>query len=148
MNTNLLLNRVEKFIGTDHYISCLIITHQQIKHLNNTIHKQYTGVENDLILKNFDWIIKSGYNVVARIPIIPEVNTDSDYMHSLSIYLDERKCNNFSEVHLLPYHHIGCAKYEKFNVKGNGNFEEPSGELIEAYADLFKESGFKTKIGG
>jgi pyruvate formate lyase activating enzyme len=119
-----------------------------IKHLNNTIHRRYTGVDNDIILKNFDWLINSGYDVVARIPVIPKVNADPDYINSLMNYLEERKCESFNEVHLLPYHHIGCAKYEKFKVNGNNTFEEPSSDLMEKYADRFEMKGFKIKIGG
>jgi len=119
-----------------------------IKHLDNTIHKRFTGVDNDIILKNFDWIIHSGYTIVARILVVPKINVDPEYIGRLVDYLEDRKCNNFNEVHLLPYHHIGCTKYEKFNINSNNSFKEPSSDMIEKYADLFRKSGFKTKIGG
>jgi pyruvate formate lyase activating enzyme len=119
-----------------------------IKHLDNTIHKKFTGVYNDVILENFDWIVNSGHDVIARIPIITGINADPGYISSLINYLNERKCNNFDEVHLLPYHHIGCAKYSKFNIKSNDGFKEPSRDILEGFADQCREKGFKTKIGG
>jgi len=119
-----------------------------IKHLDNTIHKRYTGVDNEIILKNFDWIIESGNSVIARIPVIPKINANKDYIVRLMNYLEERRRDNFNEVHWLPYHHIGCAKYEKFKITGDNSFEEPNGDIMEAYADLSRERGFITKIGG
>jgi pyruvate formate lyase activating enzyme len=119
-----------------------------IKHMENEIHKRYTGVDIDVILKNFDWLIDSGYETIARIPIIPNINADLKNIERLIDYLENRKCDNFNEVHLLPYHHIGCAKYKKFNINGSHGFEEPTDEMMQEYAHLFMESGFKIKIGG
>ena len=119
-----------------------------IKHLDNKIHNHYMGVDNNIILKNFNWLIDSGYETIARIPVIPNINEDLSYIKRLNEYLIDRKCNNFSEVHLLPYHHIGCAKYEKFNINSTHGFEEPTDEMMKEYMELFVKSGFKTKIGG
>lgn len=119
-----------------------------IKHLDNARHKQFTGVKNDSILRNFKWLINAGYNVTARIPVIPEINAEKNYLDRLGKYLSNLLCDNFNEVHLLPYHKIGCSKYDKFNVGINQSFEEPPGELLEEYSFVFKKSGFKTKIGG
>ena len=119
-----------------------------IKHLDNTKHKQYTGVKNDVILRNFNWLIKAGFNVTARIPIIPGINDEKKDIDRLRQYLSSRLCDNFNEVHLLPYHKIGCAKYGKFNIGMSQNFEEPSLGLVEEYSDTLKNAGFKTKIGG
>jgi len=119
-----------------------------IKYLDNAMHKQYTGVENDIILKNLNWLIDSGYNVIARIPIIPDINTEKSYMNRLREYLSTRLCDNFNEVHLLPYHKIGCAKYGKFNIGMNHVYKEPPKGLVEEYSDIFKNAGFKIKIGG
>ena len=119
-----------------------------IKHLDKDIHKNYTGVSNTLILENFDWIINSGYNLIARIPVIPDISDDLKYIKGLKDYLDKRKSINFNEIHVLPYHHIGCGKYDTFNIESHHSFNEPSNELVEEIAVIFRKSGFKTKIGG
>jgi len=119
-----------------------------IKHLDKDIHKYYTGVTNTLILENFDWIVNSGYNVIARIPIIPDINDDPEYIKELQDFMNERKRANFNEVHILPYHRIGCGKYDTFNIESHHSFNEPSSEMVEEIADIFRESGFITKIGG
>jgi pyruvate formate lyase activating enzyme len=119
-----------------------------IKHLDNTRHKQFAGVKNDIVLRNFKCLINAGYNVTARVPVIPEINAEKKYMDQLDKYLSNLICDNFNEVHLLPYHKIGCSKYDKFNIGINQSFMEPPVELLEEYSTIFKKSGFKTKIGG
>jgi len=119
-----------------------------IKHLDNAKHKKYAGVKNDIILRNFNWLIDSGYNVTARIPVIPEINAERNYINELKEYLSNRISDNFNEVHLLPYHKIGCAKYGKFNIGVENSYNEPPAEMVEEYSDIFKRAGFKTKIGG
>ena len=119
-----------------------------IKHLDNGKHVRYTGVENEVILRNFNWLVDSGYQVIARVPVIPGINGQKKYIQNLNSYLSARMSNNFNEVHLLPYHKIGCAKYEKFDLGRNANFEEPQTELLKSYAQLFNRNGFRTKVGG
>ncbi len=119
-----------------------------IKHLDNARHKRFAGVSNDIILRNFKWLVSTGYNVTARIPVIPGINTEKKYINRLDKYLSDLLCDNFKEIHLLPYHEIGCSKYDKFNIGLIQSFEEPQAELLEEYSLVFKKSGFKTKIGG
>ena len=46
-----------------------------IKHTNSEKHKEFTGVPNDLILKNAMKIAESGMtNLVIRVPVIPGFN--------------------------------------------------------------------------
>jgi pyruvate formate lyase activating enzyme len=119
-----------------------------IKHLDNDIHKHYTGVGNELILKNFDWLINAGYNIIARIPILPEINADRNYIYQLAEHLERRLCPNFNEVHILPYHRIGCSKYDRFKIKVNSHFKEPAKKLVKDVERIFSNKGFNTKIGG
>ena len=40
-----------------------------IKHIDNELHKQYTGVGNELIISNLDMLIEKGKDVILRIPV-------------------------------------------------------------------------------
>jgi pyruvate formate lyase activating enzyme len=119
-----------------------------IKHVNNKIHIRSTGKENTIILANFNWLINNGCNVIGRIPVIPGVSGDKKYIKELATYLGERMNPNFNEVHLLPYHRIGYAKHAKFGINGVRQFKEPSDKMMAGYAEIFREHGFKIKIGG
>lgn len=50
-----------------------------LKHLDNTKHVNYTGVSNELILKNLAYLIKQKKQVIIRIPVIPGVNNQDKY---------------------------------------------------------------------
>ena len=48
-----------------------------IKHMDSSIHRKYTGKDNGLILENAVEISRKGIPLVIRVPVIPGVN-DSD----------------------------------------------------------------------
>jgi len=55
-----------------------------IKHLNNTIHKKVTGVNNDKILKNLSIICNSNIKFFIRIPLIPGINDNKNHMEEIA----------------------------------------------------------------
>lgn len=57
-----------------------------IKDLNTEIYQTYTGKDNALTLKNLEWLLqrREARNVVARVPHIPNFNTDADVQQSIA----------------------------------------------------------------
>ncbi len=51
-----------------------------IKHLDDSKHIEYTGVSNIGILDNLRMILKSGKEVMIRIPVIPGKNDDTAHL--------------------------------------------------------------------
>lgn len=120
-----------------------------IKTMNNDVHKKYMGMGNEQILHNLERISEAGARIYIRIPVIKEVNgTDTD-MLAIIAYLKEKNIQ-VVKVNLLPYHNTGSGKYEKLGYTYEGmDLHAPSGEEMEHFAALFKESGFHNiKIGG
>ena len=98
-----------------------------IKHLDDIKHFKYTGVSNDLILKNLQFILERGKDVWIRIPVIPAINDDSVHLEKLRSFLFKVRCKNLKKINLLPYHKIGSSKYKKFRVPYRMNdIEQPS----------------------
>ena len=81
-----------------------------IKHMDEGRHKVLTGVSNRLIFSNLEWLIRTGKDILIRVPVIPGINDDIDHFHSLGRYLQQQK---LTRVHLLPYHAIGADKYAR-----------------------------------
>ncbi|MFX1338288.1 MAG: glycyl-radical enzyme activating protein [Promethearchaeota archaeon] len=99
-----------------------------IKHLDPNEHKKYTDVSNEKILNNFAKIhSKVGNNrIIARIPIIPGVNTDLKTIEEIANFL--KKINYSGPVHLMPYNKMAKTKYEKV---GKGHLYKDMGDLTE-----------------
>ncbi len=87
-----------------------------LKLINQKKHKEYTGVENNFILKNFEYSARTKPTTV-RIPLIPGVNMDEE---SCEDFLSIIKNNPVTEVNLLPYHTLG---YKKNEYLGRGGWK-------------------------
>lgn len=71
-------------------------------------HRRYTGSGNEQILKNLDWLCRSGARVILRCPIIPGINDEiSDYQAIADLSNQYRA---IEEVHLMTYHDMAKGK--------------------------------------
>lgn len=80
-----------------------------IKHLNSQVHLKFTGVKNELILRNLENVLKKNVKIWIRVPVIPDFNDSSEYMEELAIFLKDKSVD---KVSLLPYHEWGKHKYK------------------------------------
>ncbi len=71
-------------------------------------HKKYTGVSNDIILKNLDIAYNSGTPIILRCPIIQGINDTDEHFQGISAL--DKKYPNLAEIELLPYHTMGNNK--------------------------------------
>lgn len=120
-----------------------------LKHLDPHKHLLYTGVSNELILKNLDMILESGKDIFIRFPVLPGINDDTEHLEMLRSYLVKPGAGNLLRLNLLPYHRIGASKYKKFNIPFRMNgVTPPSPERMKELKEYFEETGIKVKIGG
>lgn len=75
-----------------------------LKLFDNKLHKEYTGVSNDVILNNFRRLDYFGIPYIVRTPVIPNI-TDID---SITAFVNTLK--NAKGYELLPYHPLGVTK--------------------------------------
>lgn len=80
-----------------------------IKHYDSKLHKNGTGVESNLILKNLTWAYENNINILPRIPVIPGFNNALSDAKGIASLL---KDIGFKKVQLLPFHQFGEHKYE------------------------------------
>jgi pyruvate formate lyase activating enzyme len=94
------------------YESCLQLNRLifDIKSLNSQKHKEHTGVDNALILKNFSRICVEFRNlpIKVRTPVIPGFNDNEDEIRAIRRFVPRR--SNI-EYELLAYHRMGQPKY-------------------------------------
>ena len=84
-----------------------------LKHDNAEILKKVTAGDLNLILDNLTCAVKSGREVITRIPVIPGFNCDQKTLTGL---LKLAQQNGVSEAHLLPFHLLGKNKYEQLGI--------------------------------
>lgn len=102
-----------------------------LKIWNDDIHKEYTGVSNKGIKEHFIKLNELNIPIIARTPVIPEVNQE---IEKISEFLS--KLENVVKYELLPYHPLGLSKSKALG-RESVNFTVPSREYmkeIEKYA--------------
>lgn len=85
-----------------------------IKHTNSKIHKELTGVDNELILSNLNQLINSKKEFVVRMPLIYGYNDDEDNLNQLVKILSN--IPNLKELHFLPYNPYTEVKYNMMDI--------------------------------
>lgn len=80
-----------------------------VKCIDSAKHKEYTGVDNALILENVRALLESGKMVWIRVSVIPGINDMVKEMQGIKQFLNT--CKEPEKVELLPYHRLGEHKY-------------------------------------
>lgn len=109
-------------------LPCTDLVLLDLKIMDPALHKAYTGVSNERILKNAKRMLESGTRLHIRVPVIAGVNDNEENMRKLNAFLAGYK--NVEEVRLLPYHAMGLAKAASMGVDME-TFERPSEERME-----------------
>jgi len=81
-----------------------------VKCIDSKLHIKGTGQDNALILENLGKLLKTGKNVVIRVPVIPNFN-DKEELDSIKEYCVQRAL----KVEYLPYHEYGLDKEQALN---------------------------------
>lgn len=84
------------------------------KHMDPEKHRELTGVDNGVILKNLDHALASGRDVRIRIPLMPGINDTEENITALADFLHPRGKH---EVDVLPCHTFGHSKYAALNLQ-------------------------------
>jgi glycyl-radical enzyme activating protein len=78
-------------------------------------HKELTGVSNDLILSNLDFLLQRGARIRLRCPLIPGLNDSLRHLECIAALYHRYPC--LDGIDLMVYHNIGNAKYERYGLE-------------------------------
>jgi len=128
-------------------VSSVDLVLYDIKTLNRTLHKRYTGVDNQLILENAIRIADMGKDMTVRMILIPGVNDSDDEIIGRLKFI--KKLGNHVKVDLLKYHKLGAGKYASLGMieMMDGTPVCPD-ELADRTADLARNMGLAVTIDG
>ncbi|MCT4601880.1 MAG: glycyl-radical enzyme activating protein [Marinifilum sp.] len=118
------------------------------KAFESEVHKKYTGVNNELILKNIQLLAENNADFIIRIPFIKQVNTDEETIEKMADFLASIPWRR-KEVNLLPYHDVGKHKHTKLGSEYLvENMEMPSEDELARAQEIFAEYGISASVGG
>jgi pyruvate formate lyase activating enzyme len=93
------------------------------------IHQELTGVSNELILSNLDFLARHGASIRLRCPLIPGINDTPKHLEGIA-RLNQRY-PGLEGIDLMAYHNIGNAKYERYGLKNPLPDLKTTGEAIK-----------------
>ncbi len=110
-----------------------------VKMMNSEDHKKWTGVGNELLLKNLKEI-SGKVNIMVRTPMIPNVNDTKEEIQKILDYL---KICNIKKYSILPFHQYGSNKYEALQIPYQmHDVKMHSEEYINEIKVFVKKQGF------
>ncbi|MBC2722105.1 choline TMA-lyase-activating enzyme [Desulfosporosinus sp.] len=88
-----------------------------IKQIDSERHYELTGVRNERILDNLTELIRRGFTVKVRMPLIKGLNDSKETIGKTLEFLQSFKdYKNFQGIDLLPYHKLGINKYKQLDM--------------------------------
>lgn len=88
-----------------------------LKSADDEQHKRYTGVSNNIILRNLERLLQEDRQIIIRIPVIPGFNDSPEQAEKLLMLINSLTWHRpaFKFIELLPYHRFGTGKYALLN---------------------------------
>jgi pyruvate formate lyase activating enzyme len=119
------------------------------KHMNPELHKKYTGVSNELILQNAEKIHRdTSIPMRARVTVIPGFNDSPENIEATARFIAD-KLSNSIPVHILPYHRLGEAKWERLDRKNEtAAFDTPGEQRLVECRRIFESFSLTAIMGG
>jgi len=112
-----------------------------LKLMDGQTHKYHTGVPNEIILKNFEQLVKSGVEFVARTPLIPGV---TDTVENLTAIAQLLQSHGIDYIELLPYNPLAGSKYALAGKPFKPTYDPRV--KFQTHEEVFDPCGIKVKV--
>jgi pyruvate formate lyase activating enzyme len=113
-----------------------------LKLMDETRHRQWTGVPNTTILSNLRRLAELKQPIIIRIPVIPGVNDDDENLEQTASFLASLPI--VPPVELLPYHNIAEGKYAGLGMAyALPDIHAPTQERMDMIASILHEHGLE-----
>jgi len=124
---------IEEILG---YVDLVLF---DIKHMDSEKHKEYTGVDNKLILRNAEKLAQERKPLIIRVPLIPGYNDSEENIMALARFMRERE---LVRIDLLCYHQFGRKKYEmlgrEYKLSGVNTYKDEEVQMIKEELESFR----------
>ncbi len=129
----------------EHIYPYLDLIYMDIKIFDRELHRKYTGVYNDTILKNFAVLngkyLEGGVEILPRVPLIPGITDSDDNLRQIASFLVK---NSAMKVEVLPYNPTWVPKLFKLGRESTYTNEVwmPQ-ERVEYAREIFEDAGLR-----
>ncbi len=106
-----------------------------IKLIDPIRHKQATGVDNAVILRNIRHLAETGTNLLLRVPLIPGFTDDEENIRGIAGFIDSLERD--IPVELLNFNPMCREKYE--SLRETYQFDLDQREIPQARVDALKQ---------
>ncbi|SFG93335.1 pyruvate formate lyase activating enzyme [Desulfotomaculum arcticum] len=118
------------------FLDCVFM---DIKHMDDCIHQELTGVSNRAILTNIAAVSRIHPNVIVRVPLIKEINAGEQNIENMCRYLRENTL--VKGIEILPYHDFGRKKFNAVGIVIDHTFTTPDDVTVENVKQLISTFG-------
>ena len=110
-------------------------------------HRRYTGVSNELILSNLDFLYHAGKAIILRCPIISGINDSGVHFNAIGEL--SSRYPGLLGIELLPYHDMGNNKRQSIgDALTLSGLKTTPPELAQVWLEQVRLTGCeKVKIG-
>ena len=127
-----------------------------LKLMDTGKHRRYTGVGNELILRNIRLIAEAGHPFQIRIPLIEGINADEQNIEQTARFLNTLPPPygggaGGGAINLLPYHDVGKDKHLRMGSRYNPQgypMSTPTEESLQRCRQQLEAYGLHVVIGG
>lgn len=119
------------------------LVYYDLKTLEDSVHKQTTGVSNHRIVENLVLLSKKmPEKVIVSLPIIPGVHDTFAHSEKIMSFLITV---GLKQIRLLPYHRLGIGKYEELGMDYPHRYCDHliAEDTLNKIENLFSEHGFR-----
>lgn len=129
---------VLKFINTVIY---------DLKHMDSSKHREYTGIPNTMILENLRLIDSLGIPIRVRMPLMPGFNDSDDHIQATAVFVSTLK--NLQALDIYPYHRMCEPKWEHLGIYNEKHGMPPHPmEAVRRLAQVARDFGIEVTVGG
>ena len=111
-----------------------------IKNTDHIKHKEWTGVDNKLILENAEKLSRHFKGrIIIRIPLVPGFNDSEKEITDTADFMNKA---GIKEVNILPLHNLGMEKYKLLGLPYFTEFPIPGFQSpLSRYKEIFEDNG-------
>lgn len=117
-----------------------------LKLMDDSKHLEYTGVSNEMALKNLKTLALAGKNIIIRFPLIPGITDGTRNLKAVAKLMIKLR---LKKIDLLPYHSIAKDKYRRIGKEYLlESVKEPGRETVDDVRNFFSNEGILVGVRG